>query len=134
LVRRREGRAESLGEKEEVEKRGQRRGRWRGTGVEALEKPQVIRGLTDGEDGNAVLDLPKLGVQLVFILIELCFLSPGLFGLEIYSNRIAPHTRCWTLPHQSLIKKMPYHVSAYHVCSFVIGLHHSGLYYLVPFA
>ena len=108
MVRRREGRAESLGEKEEVEKRGQRRGRWRGTGVEALEKPQVIRGLTDGEDGNAVLDLPNLGVQLVFILIELCFPCMGLFGLEIYCNKMAP--KCHTqLLLQSFLEKTRMH-------------------------
>jgi hypothetical protein len=35
-----------------------------------------------------VVDLPNPGVQLVLILIELCFLWPGLFGLEIYYNRI----------------------------------------------
>ena len=36
-----------------------------------LEKPQVIKGLIDGEDGSVVVDLPNLGTQLVFILIEL---------------------------------------------------------------
>ena len=43
-------------------------GKWnRSTG---LEKPQVIRGLIDGEDGSVVVDLPNLGTQHVFILIE----------------------------------------------------------------
>ena len=51
-----------------------------------LEKPQVIRGLIDGEDGSVVADLPSLGAQLVFILIELCFHCQGIFGLEIYHN------------------------------------------------
>ena len=32
----------------------------------------------------AVVDLPSLGTQHVFILIELCFHCLGLFGLEIY--------------------------------------------------
>jgi hypothetical protein len=36
-----------------------------------------------------VVDLPNLGVQLVFILIELYFLCLGFFGLEIYrSNHV----------------------------------------------
>ena len=38
------------------------------------------------EDGSVAVDLPNLGMQLVFILIELCFLCTGLFGLEIYCN------------------------------------------------
>ena len=52
-----------------------------------LEKPQVLRDLIDVEDGSVVLDLPNLGAQHVFILTELCFHCPGLFGLEIYGNR-----------------------------------------------
>jgi hypothetical protein len=51
-----------------------------------LEKPQVIRGLIDGEDGSVEVDLPNLGSQLVFILIELCFHCWGIFGLESYQN------------------------------------------------
>ena len=51
-----------------------------------LEKLQVLRGLIDVEDGSVVVDLPNLGAQHVFILIELCFHCPGLFGLEIYHN------------------------------------------------
>ena len=31
-----------------------------------LEKPQVLRGLVDGEDGSVVVDLPNLGEQHVF--------------------------------------------------------------------
>ena len=42
--------------------------------------------LIDGEDSGVVLDLPSLGAQLVFILIELCFHCWGLLGLEIYHN------------------------------------------------
>ena len=37
--------------------------------------------------GSVAVDLPNLGVQLVFILIESCFHCLGLFGLEIYHNR-----------------------------------------------
>ena len=51
-----------------------------------LEKLQVLRGLIDVEDGSVVVDLPNLGTQHVFILIELCFHCPGLFGMEIYRN------------------------------------------------
>ena len=59
-------------------------GKWRE--APGLEKPQVLRGLLHGEDGCVAVDLPNLGVQLVFMLIELCFLCTGLFGLEIYCN------------------------------------------------
>jgi hypothetical protein len=51
-----------------------------------LEKPQVIRGFIDVEDGSVVVDVPNLGTQHVFILIELCFHCWGIFGLEIYHN------------------------------------------------
>jgi hypothetical protein len=70
--------------------RGQWRKRWKESLAEArgLEKPQVIRGLIDGEDGSVVVDLPNLGTQLVFILMELCFHCRGIFGLEIYSNKL----------------------------------------------
>ena len=54
--------------------------------TQGLEKPQVVRGLIDGEHGSIVVDLPNLGPQLVFILIELCFHCQGIFGLEIYHN------------------------------------------------
>ena len=37
-----------------------------------LEKPQVLRGLLDGEDGSVAVDLPNLGAQHVIILTELC--------------------------------------------------------------
>ena len=54
----------------------------------SLEKLQVLRGLLHGEDGSVVVDLPNLGAQHVFILIELCFHCPGLSGLEIYCNNV----------------------------------------------
>ena len=64
-------------------------GKWnRSTG---LEKPQVIRGLIDGEDGSVVVDLPNLGTQLLFTLIELCFHCWGIFGLEFYHNKLVPN-------------------------------------------
>ena len=59
------------------------------SGAEAhdLEKPQVLRSLIDVEDVSVAVDLPNLGAQHVFILIELCFHCWGIFGLEIYSNK-----------------------------------------------
>jgi hypothetical protein len=39
-----------------------------------LEKLQVLRGFINVKDGSvAAVDLPNLGTQHVFILIELCF-------------------------------------------------------------
>jgi hypothetical protein len=52
-----------------------------------LQKPKVLRGLIDVEDGSVVVDLPNLGARPVFILIELCFHCRGIFGLEIYPNK-----------------------------------------------
>jgi hypothetical protein len=39
------------------------------------------------EDGSVAVDLPNLDAQHLFILTELCFHCPGIFGLEIYHNR-----------------------------------------------
>ena len=75
---------EDEGEEGEEGKRKRKRKRAEAHG---LEKLQVLRGLIDVEDGSVVVDLPNLGTQHVFILIELCFHCPGLFGLEIYRNR-----------------------------------------------
>jgi hypothetical protein len=44
---------------------------------EEEEELQVLRSLI-GEDGSVVVDLPNLGVQHVFILIELCFHCQGI--------------------------------------------------------
>jgi hypothetical protein len=44
------------------------------------------KGLIDGEDGSVVVDLPNLGAQHGFIVIVLCFLCWGLFGLGIYCH------------------------------------------------
>ena len=46
------------------------------TEAQGLEKPQVLRGLLDGEEGSVVVDLPNLGAQHVFLLIVL-FSLPG---------------------------------------------------------
>jgi hypothetical protein len=67
----------------------QRRRQKKKSGAHAygLEKLQVLRGLIDVEDGSVVVDLPNLGTQHVFILIESCFHCRGIFGLEIYHNK-----------------------------------------------
>jgi hypothetical protein len=51
-----------------------------------LEKPQVLRGPIDVEDGSVVVDLPNLGAQHVFILIELCFHCQGIFGRDLLQH------------------------------------------------
>ena len=51
-----------------------------------LEKPQVLRGLLDEEDGSVAVDLPNLGTQHVFILTGLCFNLLGSIWEEIYHN------------------------------------------------
>jgi hypothetical protein len=51
-----------------------------------LEKPQVLRGLIDVEDGSIAVDLPNLGTQYVFILIVLCFHCRGIFGMESFTS------------------------------------------------
>ena len=68
--------------------RMQRRRKKKKSGAEAhsLEKPQVLRGLIDVEDGSVAVDLPNLGAQYLFILMELCFHCWGIFGLESYPN------------------------------------------------
>jgi ABC-type protease/lipase transport system fused ATPase/permease subunit len=62
------------------------------SGAEAhvLEKLQVLRGFIDGEDGSVVVDLPNLGAQHVFILIELCFHCWGIFGLKKFTATFNP--------------------------------------------
>ena len=60
-----------------------------------LEKPQVIRDLIAGEYSSVVVDLPNVGTQHVFILIELCFHCTGLFGLEIYCYTLTCTCTMW---------------------------------------
>jgi hypothetical protein len=78
-------------EREEGEN-GRRRGLSGGGGSRAqahgLEKPLVLRGLIHGEDGRMAVDLLSLRAKHVFILIEFCFHCLGIFGLEIYCNRL----------------------------------------------
>jgi hypothetical protein len=68
------------------ERMHRRRKKKSGAEAHGLEIPQVLRGLIDMEDGSVVVDLPTLGAQHVFVLIELCFHCQGIFGLEIYCN------------------------------------------------
>jgi hypothetical protein len=61
---------------EEEEEEGKRsRSTWPG-------ETASYKGFLYGEDGSAVVDLPNLGAQHAFILIELCFLCRGIIGLE----------------------------------------------------
>jgi hypothetical protein len=72
------------------ERMQRRRRKKKGRAAHGLEKLQVLRGLIDVEDGSVVVDLPILGTQHVFILIELCFHCRDIFGLEIYCNIGSP--------------------------------------------
>ena len=54
----------------------------------SLEKPQVLRGLTDVEDGSIAVDLPNLGAQHIIILIVLCFHCWGISGLERFTTTV----------------------------------------------
>jgi hypothetical protein len=64
--------------------RTQRRRKKKKSRAEAhgLEKPQVLRGLIAVEGDSVAGDLPNLGAQHVFIVIELCFHCWVIFGLE----------------------------------------------------
>ena len=75
---------EKMGEREKTQRRKKKKSRVQAHG---LEKLQVLRGLIDVEDGSVAVDLPNLGTQHVFILIELCFHCQGIFGLKFYHNR-----------------------------------------------
>ena len=70
-----------------LRERRQRRRKKKKSRAEAhgLEKLQVLRGLIDVEDGSVAVDLPNLGAQHVFILIELCFHCQGIIGLERFT-------------------------------------------------
>ena len=70
-------------ERERMQRRRKKKSRAEAHG---LEKLQVLRGLIDVEDGSVAVDLPNLGAQHVFVLIELCFHCWGIFGWEICRN------------------------------------------------
>jgi hypothetical protein len=88
MIRYIKGKAEQKeGEEREEGHRGGKRRRKAEQKAHDLEKPQVLRGLIDVENGSVVVDLPNLGSQHVFILTESCFHCWGIFGLEIYLNK-----------------------------------------------
>ena len=58
--------ADGFGRERERKRPWRRRKKKSGVEAPGLEKPQVIRGLIDGEDGSVVVDMPNLGAQLVF--------------------------------------------------------------------
>jgi hypothetical protein len=70
---------EEIDEEEEEEEKS-------GAEAHGLEKPQVLRGVIDVEDGSVVVDLPNLGTQHLFILTESCFHCHGICRLEIYRS------------------------------------------------
>jgi hypothetical protein len=49
------------------------------------------KGSHNVEDGSVAVDLPNLGTQHVFILIESCFHCQGIFGIERFTAPIF----CW---------------------------------------
>jgi hypothetical protein len=55
-----------------------------------LEKPQVLRGLIDVEDGSVVVDLPNLDAQHVIILSECCFHCQDIFGRRFTATKWHP--------------------------------------------
>jgi hypothetical protein len=67
----------------------QRRRRKKKSRAEArgLEKPQVLRGLIDGEDGSVVGDLPNLGATACIHIHCVVFSLPGRMREEIYRNK-----------------------------------------------
>jgi hypothetical protein len=85
------------GKVEQAEGRERKRENWKrertwrrkkkkiGAEAHGLEKPQVLRGLIEVEDGSVAVDLPSQGTQHVIILIVLCFHCWGIFGLERFT-------------------------------------------------
>ena len=69
------------------ERAQRRRKKKSGAKADGLEKPQILRGLIDVEDGSVAVDLPNLGTKHVIILTVLCFHCWGIFGVEIYCNK-----------------------------------------------
>ena len=85
------------------QKVGERRRKWKrertqrrrkkkksGTEAQGLEKPQVLRGLIDVEDGSVAVDLPNLGAQHAIILTVLCFHCWDIFGRRFTSTKWCP--------------------------------------------
>ena len=76
-------------EEERTKRRRRRRKKKKGR-AEALglDKPQVLKGLIDVDDGSVSVDLPNLGAQHVFILTDSCFHCWGIFGRRFTSTGI----------------------------------------------
>jgi hypothetical protein len=66
---------------EEEGKEKQSRNTWPGENASS-------KGLIEGEEGSISIDLPNLSEQHIFILIVSYFHCQGIFGLEIYHNRL----------------------------------------------
>jgi hypothetical protein len=79
------GREKEKWERERTQSRRKKKSRAEAHG---LEKLQVIRGLIDVEDDSVVVDLPNLGAQHVFILIESRFHYQGICGLKNCCNNV----------------------------------------------
>jgi hypothetical protein len=69
------------------QERTQRRRKKKKSRAEAhdLDKPHVLKGLIDVEDGIVVVDLPNLGAHHAFILIVLCFHCWSIIRLERFT-------------------------------------------------
>ena len=76
------------------ERAQRRRKKKSGAKADGLEKPQILRGLIDVEDGRVAVEVPNLGTQHVIILTELCFHCQGICGLESYHNKVGLLTAC----------------------------------------
>ena len=72
------------------ERAQRRRKKKSGAKADGLEKPQILRGLIDVEDGRVAVEVPNLGTQHVIILTEFYFHCQGIFGLEIYNSEANP--------------------------------------------
>jgi hypothetical protein len=73
--------------REMMQRRRKKKGRAEAHG---LEKPQVLRGLIDLEDGSIAVDLPNLGAQHLIILTVLCFHGWGIFGRRFTATKWHP--------------------------------------------
>jgi hypothetical protein len=113
--REREGGAERKKRRRFERKRKQRRGKKKNRAeAHGLEKPQVLRGLIDVENGSVEVDMPNLGAQHVFILIVLCFHCRSIIELERFT---ATHIYIFLLVYSltALLAQLP-------VCVFLTFL------------
>jgi hypothetical protein len=96
-IKRKVGRAEGereRGRRKWKRERMQRRRRKKKSRVEAngLEKPQILSGLRDVEDGSVVvIDLPYLGAQHVIILTVCVFIVWAYLGGDLLQENGTQH-------------------------------------------